>query len=288
MIPKHAGASSAALLLATRALADGLRLLNAAAHISDEGYVRSIEDNLIPGVTADQFKDDLDKGDGNELKAKFKAAHSSCALVVNCFAPFVPLKDAPSDLAINGVSGFQYLNFERKCRALRGGTPPNLDLVAEGVSEVVAVESKCTEYLSQTEPAFSPAYARQIRDERRDGRWFVSMQEITKQPAAFVHLDVAQLIKHAFGLARCFKGKSVTLLYLFWEPADAVDFEVFAQHREEIVRFTEMVTGGFPSFEAMSYPELWSSWSSQAGRPIWILNHISNLRKRYLVSLAPQ
>jgi hypothetical protein len=53
-----------------------------------QGYVDWPQGNLIPGVRLDQFEADLRRGDGNELRMKFCALHSSAALAVNCFAPF--------------------------------------------------------------------------------------------------------------------------------------------------------------------------------------------------------
>ena len=41
------------------------------------------------------------------------------------------------------------------------------------------------------------------------------------------HLDAAQLIKHYLGLRNTFPGRDVTLLNLFWKPANAADFPEF-------------------------------------------------------------
>ena len=44
---------------------------------NSQGYVSWLQDNLIPGVRLDQFEEDLLRGDGNELRVKFCAVHSS-------------------------------------------------------------------------------------------------------------------------------------------------------------------------------------------------------------------
>jgi hypothetical protein len=44
------------------------------------------------------------------------------------------------------------------------------------------------------------------------------------------------------------------------------------------------VTGGFPTFRAQSYRELWAEWQ-QATRPAWLEDHVHNLRARYGVAL---
>ncbi len=54
----------------------------------DKGYARWPQDNLIPGIKLAMFEEDLRRGDGNELRMKFCAVHSSAALAVNCFALF--------------------------------------------------------------------------------------------------------------------------------------------------------------------------------------------------------
>jgi hypothetical protein len=53
-------------------------------------YCAAPEENLIDAVTADLWsaaKADLEGGKGTELRGKFRAAHSSSALVVNTFVP---------------------------------------------------------------------------------------------------------------------------------------------------------------------------------------------------------
>ncbi|MDP6688524.1 MAG: hypothetical protein QF384_03405 [Alphaproteobacteria bacterium] len=250
--------------------------------LTGHGYVSKPAENTLPGVKLQQFASDLEQGDGNELEGKFLAAHSSSALAVNCFAPF---KDAIADLSLLDANSFEEIQFERKCpTGLRGGRAPNLDVVAEAKAHVVAIESKCTEYLSTKPAKFSPAYAEQIRDERRESAWFREMLDLDAGVVSYRFLDTAQLVKHAFGVARCFKGKSATLLYLYWEPANAADLPEFGGHGEEIARLGERVDGAFPRFEALSYPELWMSWETSRCPP-WLRDHLLALRARYLVAI---
>jgi len=264
----------------TRALIDAQRRIRPDLTLSEKGYVSAPEENTLPGVELRQFAADLEQGDGNELESKFLAAHSSSALAVNCFAPF---KDAIDDLSLSGAQGFEAMQFERKCpTGLKGRRPPHLDIVAEANDRVVAIESKCTEYLSTKRAKFAPAYEEQILDERRESAWFGEMLELDAATVSYRFLDAAQLVKHAFGVARCFKGKSVTLVYLYWEPENAAEFPEFDAHREEISRFGERVAGSFPRFEALSYTELWSGWEASQCSP-WLSEHIQALRDRYLV-----
>ena len=161
-----------------------------------------------------------------------------------------------SDFVTVKDSGFTKFRFEAKCDTGIGALGiPHLDLLAEGVS-ALGIESKCTEHLTKHTPDFSPSY-RLIKDERRNSTWFELMEKLMppagsretrrRQRAGtggYCYLDAAQLIKHAFGLAHCFP--SSTLLYLYWEPRNASEFDEFKAHREEVARFAEEVKGSQP------------------------------------------
>jgi len=264
-------------------LAASLRRLSPHAVLDSRNYVHDTLSNLIEGVHLEDIEADLLQGGGNELAGKFLAAHSSTALAVNTFAPF---KRGIAALRIADSFGFSRLHFERKCpHGLRRGEPPNLDVVAEGNEHVLAIECKCTEPLTPTVAKFKPAYDIEIRDDRRKSIWFKEMQRLVGEPRSFRCLDAAQLVKHAFGLARTFPDKPVTLLYLFWEPANASSYPFFAQHRDEVDRFAALIEGGSPKFKSMSYPELWDLWSRQQSGPAWLAPHIDRLRTRYLVAV---
>jgi hypothetical protein len=275
-------ASTRAPLNACRsALTFGLRRSAPGTDIDEKGYVTNINQNLVEGVCLADFEADLRQGDGNEMEGKFRAAHSSSALAVNTFAPFKANRAA---LSLPGGSGFTELSFERKCpHGLLGRRSPNLDVVATGTNGVVAIESKCLEPLTSHKAEFAPAYEAEIRDERRQGAWFREMLRIAAEPKTYHWLDVAQLVKHAFGLAYTFTDRPVTLLYLFWEPSNPEAFSIFAEHRAEVDRFAASIRGGGPNFIALSYPELWKLWDSDS-RPEWLPIHVRRLRARYSVA----
>ena len=267
---------------ALRALHDAFSLHRPSVVLNDKGYVADFQDILLPIVSPEDFEADLSAGNGNELQTKFRAVHSSSALAVNAFAPF---RQRMGDLALLDRRGFETLAFEQKCpTGLRRGTPPNLDVLLSGMGGVVGIESKLTEYLASHRARFSSAYAEQIQDERRAQGYFREMLRLIEEPVSYVWLDAAQLIKHAFGLARTNGQRPATLLYLFWEPANPSASRVFAEHRREIAAFAERVAGATPVFRAMSYPELWSSWKD-AGQQDWLAQHIEELRARYEVTL---
>ncbi|MGH6856751.1 MAG: PGN_0703 family putative restriction endonuclease [Methylocella sp.] len=255
--------------------------------LDKKGYVSEASQNLIEGVRLRDFEADLRQGDGNEMEGKFRAAHSSSALVVNTFARF---KSDPAALRLPVGGGFASLSFERKCpHGLAGRRSPNLDVVAEGPSGVVAIESKCLEPLTPHVANFAPAYYAEIRDERRRTAWctawYREMQRLGQDPCAYRWLDAAQLVKHAFGVAYTFLGRPMTLLYLFWEPSNPEAYPIFAEHQAEVTRFAASIGGGGPEFVFMSYPDLWRSWDA-CTEPDWLRAHVGRLRKRYGVAVA--
>ena len=251
--------------------------------VDRDGYVGSFTDNLLPLVSPADFEADLRAGAGGELKdgkrrkAKFRAVHSSMALAVNCFAPF--RRTRIDDLTLPFAGAFSKLEFERKCPIGLQGAHPHLDVLLSGADGVVGVESKLIEYFDRHRAKFSPAYDKQIRDERCEQGYFKEMSRLKNAHDSYARLDVAQLIKHAFGLARTFSGRNATLLYLYWEPANPDRDPVFADHRREIAEFADRVAGSTPRFKAMSYPELWAEWRTSA--PAWLSEHLGKLAGRY-------
>jgi len=257
------------------ALIQGFVRSSPEAVLDEKGYVSEASQNLIEGVRLVDFEADLRQGDGNEMEGKFRAAHSSSALAVNTFAPF---KSDPAALRLPAGGGFASVSFERKCpHGLAGRRSPNLDVVAEGPTGVVAVESKCLEPLA-------PAYDAEIRDGRRGTAWFQEMLRLAEEPRAYRWLDAAQLVKHAFGVAYTFADRPMTLLYLFWEPSNPEAYPIFAEHRAEVTRFAASVGGGGPEFVAMSYPELWSLWGT-CPHSEWLRTHVGRLKGRYGVAV---
>jgi hypothetical protein len=59
------------------ALIDEFRKIATGVSVAAKGYVPEASDNLIKGVGPADFEGDLRQGDGNELKTKFHAVHSS-------------------------------------------------------------------------------------------------------------------------------------------------------------------------------------------------------------------
>ncbi|MEJ7784048.1 MAG: hypothetical protein WKF96_04525 [Solirubrobacteraceae bacterium] len=258
-------------------------------------YCESPLDNLVDTLSLGQARAALDQvgsGDGGELKPqangspKFCAAYSSAALAVNTFAAW---SGREPWLALIGRSVFTQLDFEVKFPIGLAGRSPNLDVVASAPGTIVAIESKCVEYLGEHDATFQPSYDAAV-EQLADASWTTLFRDLTAQPALFGRLGVGQLVRHYLGLRRAVVSGSVssaTLLYLFWEPNDAARLDDLIAHRADVVRLARRVDDPTVSFAAMSYPELWNQWTV-AGAPEWLVAHVEALRERYAVTLTQQ
>ena len=253
------------------------------------GYTRSPEGNLIPGVTKADFWKDLEEGDGKELSdspktpAKFCAAYSSSALVVNSFGPF---RNSPEHLVLAGYSNFNQSQFERKCPMGFGGRfQPNLDFFAAGPENLVVVESKFLETLRPREASFKESYKTRMQTQAEPA-WQNMYKSLLADSQRFVHLNAAQLVKHYLGIRNTFRDWQVAkvLLYLFWEPENAEDIAEFERHRNEVALFSREVEKSEIQFVALSYSQLWQDWLKGPG---WagLSAHTDALRQRYGFSI---
>lgn len=273
------------------ALAERVRELSGGVAEIDSfpGYFARIEDNLLPGITSDLYQGDFGAGAGGELEwayrngrmypPKMHAAHSSSALVVNAFSPW---KHHLAELVLCGYREFSSLGFEVKAPTGLGGVPPHLDVLVETRADtVVAVESKATEFLQEHAAVFARSY--------RSARWPVSvesyvaeMRRLEADPVRFMYLNAAQLVKHALGLGVRYSAKTVTLLYIFWEPANRNEFPEFDRHCDEARKFSDLVAGSSVTFAWATYRDLWREWALQDNE--WLRLHASKLMERYFVS----
>lgn len=267
---------------ARQALARSLRATGVSC--DERGYVERAEYNVLCQDGWSSIQGDMAAGAGGELSTstdgelpKLCAVHSSAALAVNAFGKW---RNDPAEFRIAGISGFTELRFEHRCGAGVRGTAPHLDVLARTPDVVVAIESKCTEYLRPKSAHFAEAYSK-IEDGRKRSPWFSIVSDAAVRQR-FALLDAGQLVKHYLGLANTFRQGPVLLLYLFWEPLNAGDFRVFADHRRELREFAEAVAGDRVEFKYQSYPELWREWDALGGAA---RQHVADLRKRYLVSL---
>ncbi len=244
-----------------------------------KGYTLFLKDNLVPGVSLEQFKEDLLKGNGNELEAKFCAIYSSSALAINCFARF---KVSPYELVLLGQRGAVNVQFEKQLRIFSRGTAANLDVWVEREGDIFAIESKLLEYFKLTKPVFSKSYER-LKPSFAEHCWWDIYKEAKKGTGQ--HLDRAQLIKHYFGLRKYQHSGSapskLTLLYIFWEPLNWQEIDECTCHRKEVEAFAVAVSPSEITFRWTTYNNLWEEWSTDPA----LAQHTQNLKARYAVWL---
>jgi hypothetical protein len=259
-----------------------------------DSYCDTPIDNLIGTITLGQARSALDQlggGDGGELivragklAPKFCAAYSSSALAVNTFAPWLGHEKS---LVLVGRSGFAELAFEVRFPTGLQGNPPNLDVVAQTSETLVAIESKCLEYLGEHEARFQQSYDDVVVELAHES-WIKLFQDLKRDPRLLSRLGVGQLMRHYLGLRRAIvngETEAATLLYIFWEPENASSFDEFAAHRNDLDRLMQRVSDPTVRIAAASYPELWQSWAQSSG-PDWLTNHLLALRQRYTLRLA--
>ena len=278
------------------AMADRLRAQLSADAFRDDypTYLRDLRSNLIAGVAPQDFQSDLAGGSGNELlphgsePPKFCSARSSSALAVNTFGPF---RQVPARLTLLGQREFHHAWFERRCpNGLRTRILPHLDFLAETSTSVVGIESKFAEPFGFVKPAtFSSQYRRLFYGEGRrpavaEAPWKAVYDLLLNQPSAYLHLDAAQLVKHYLGLKNTYPTKKRFLLYLYWEPSNAKDFEAFAAHRAEVTDFAERVSGCDTHLVGLPYRTLWTDWERSSPWP-GMHAHLARLRARYDVAI---
>jgi hypothetical protein len=268
--------------IATRRLATNLA--PDAMRDSPPGYTHDPRDNLIYTVSEDDFWSDLEAGAGGHLietasaPPKFCASASSAALAVNTFGPF---RHRPEQLSLLGETGFQEFEFEKQLPTGLQGAPPHLDAFAVAADRVIGIESKFLEPLTEKDARFPAAYAQAV-EHLAEAPWAAMFQSLIDAPRRFHHLDAAQLVRHYLGMRNSLSAshRQVTLLYLYWEPADAEGVPEFVAHRAEVAAFAEAVSGSSVTFTALTYPSLWAEWARSDAWPE-AAEHVRLLRQRY-------
>ena len=225
--------------------------------------IDELASHLLPGVPVERVAAALGAAAGQELASgKFGSPESSSALAVNGFGPFL---ESPGTMPpFPGIHDLDWpvltVDIERQMRfPWAGGRHPWLDAAVETATQLIGVESKRFEPFRDSKLVkLSPKYSSHHWDEGMEP-WCAMRVHLLAEPAAFRHLDAAQLVKHGYGLVTEAKrrGKSPVLLYLFAEPTEGRDIraQAFADHRSEIARFAGGVTGSTVRFAACSWRE---------------------------------
>lgn len=248
------------------------------AKFDAKGYVVDLEDNLLHGITRGDLEEEFGAAVGQELDAKMRAPWSSSALAVNAFWPW---KQGAQRLRLAGLTDLSPgVQLEAQCPNGVSAIPPHLDVLFERGDTIVAVESKCTEYLSGKRQHPKPGYLELAL--RGDPRAQTRCYAVLDHLPGFFHLDAYQLVKHFLGLSLTYPERPLILVYLFWEPRNAGESEVFGRHRLEVDHFASLV-GGDESLEftSLSYAENFDELERAGSASEWL----PNLRARYDVTI---
>lgn len=273
------------LLRQQRAWAETRRL-----PVDDRGYLETINANLrtpLSHAARAAFED----GGGSELRgrgtgpAKMRALHSSAALVVNVFDHWSPESAAPLLRALSIDDALASPpRFEAQFATGLPGTPPNLDLALMLASgRVIGMESKFTEWMTPKR-ASRPAFKQKYFDGGIE-RWTQSglprcqalAWDLMKGALSYRHLDAAQLLKHALGLATQQRNR-FALYYLYYDVPSSAG----AAHAEEVARFGARV-GDELAFKAVTYQDL---YQRLAAAPLVDADYLDYLGSRYFPAVT--
>ena len=241
-----------------------------------------MQNRFLPGVPTALVEAALLKAGGNELDGKFDNPRSSAALAVNGFGWFIerphllPRLPGLDDVPLAGAQ----VTVERQMRfPWSGGRHPWLDADIETANHLIGVESKRYEPFRSAKPAkLSNKYSEYLWGEGMEA-WNAVRDRLLAEPRLYRHLDGAQLVKHAYGLATegDRRGKIAVLHYIYAEPSDAADEQAFALHREEISDLARRVQGARVRFAACS----WSQWLAKFSGET--ADHARAIENRYLL-----
>lgn len=246
--------------------------------------------NLLPSVPEDYVRKRLAAASGKEVESgKFSSPDSSAALAVNAFAWF---HHQPSRLPVipgTEKAGWPATRVEVEYCARfpwRGGRHPWLDAFVETGTHILGVESKRHEPFRDAKTvSLSEAYDRPVWGNEM-GPFEVMRDRLRSGEARFLHLDAAQLVKHAFGLVTeegRRDGKKPMLIYIYDEhsrwPREAIEL-----HRREVAEFGRAVGGAAVRFAAVRWHDWIGRWTMTDDREI--INHGKRLAERFELGVA--
>ncbi len=222
-----------------------------------DGYCARLEDNLFQPMSAG-CREAFAAGDGGELgvaggRGKMQALHSSSALACNVFDFWTDRAPGGLARALGIAAGGWAVRFERNFPTGLRGNPPNLDVVLEGRSGLVAIESKFLETYGVGKGAFRESYfprGRRLWAERGLAGAQRVAEALFGGEARFAFLDAAQLLKHMLGVA-C-SGREWALLCA-WFRAEG---EAGDRHARELAAFGEMLGEDGARFRTLTYQEV--------------------------------
>ena len=251
-----------------------------------DGRLAKLDDNLVKGVTPSIFEADFQADGGDEMHGEMRAPHASSALAVNAFSRW---RADPHLLHFAGHRGFTAIRFEQQYQTGLGGVPAYFDTFAEAGEVAFGVEVKCLEYLTRPSPKYLQGFAETIEAAYAKhgpaGRgWLGMVTRLKSTPEHHKVLFTAQLVKQALALADRNPRSPACLVYLFWEPSNWREFDVFRQHHAELNELADQVGDDRVSFDFQSFTTLFRQWTTER-EPSWIGEHAAALLGRYDVPI---
>jgi len=234
-----------------------------------KNYLEKLEDNLFLQRLTDKTQEQLNKGDGGELKPccrkgkhyreKIKALHSSAAIVVNTFdywrnKDVYPILYAcglcEKDVQKNPIT-HEIIFEDKRFKIINNRFSPNIDIVINNsVSTIYAIESKFTEpYNGRKQKKLNQYYYGHCSWDGLENLFDLA-KKILLDNEKFKYLDAAQLMTHILGLKKT--GKEFRLLYLWYD----VIGEDGVKHRKEIEEFARIVKKDNINFSHITYQEM--------------------------------
>ena len=250
-----------------------------------------MKNRFLPGVPGKAVEEMFNAAKGNEIKSgKFDSVESSAALVANAFGFFIRREQDLPPLPGCDAAAWpaRSLVLEKTlCFPWNGGRHPVLDVLITTASTIIGIESKRFEpFRGKKCSTLSKAYWRPCWGEHMQG--YQSIRDRIRDSDDYMHLDAAQLFKHAFALRTAVHqeshaGLTPILFYLYAEPGfwpknrKPIDQSARDKHREEIRDFAERVAGDEVSFIACSYRQLLDCWDT--GNNPEICAHAKRIRE---------
>jgi hypothetical protein len=257
----------------------------------DVAAPRALRDALLWGLPVEAIDAALRAADGNEISSgKVFSPHSSAALAINTFGAFMERPNAMPPLPGTEDLGWPAISVRIEATLpfpWQRGRKPNIDVLIETESGLIGIESKRFEPFDSHGPApWSETYW--SVDWGNELARHAAMRDASRAgTAAFVHLEEAQLVKHAFGLATATApnqkatGKSPCLVHLRAEPRSdrrgrPLDAAMHERLSAEVERYRNAVAGDRVRLIGLTYAELLADWD-RSGVP-QLRAHASALR----------
>lgn len=207
---------------------------------ASHGDVSSLEENLHEALTEPELAE-FARGAGQEtrLGGHMSSVFSSSALFVNVLG-FWRHRGLIADvaMALGSVRPESSLQYERRVRIYRWGTPAHLDGAIEGGDLApIGIEAKYLEpFRKQPDPALE-AYLLPGREREAiwDGlaRLRCVAEDLHAKRLVYDFLDAGQLVKHALGLTRSYGHLGFELTYLWFRFPDAAASDELADEVDD-------------------------------------------------------